>query len=220
VISPFQLIPSLTLLPEGAAFLTDSSTLIVADIHLGKSAAFRAKGLPVPEGDSARDLGRLLDLAKKSKAAHLVIAGDLFHARTGITPELETALTDFMSHLEIPTTLVAGNHDLKIPNLPAALHSVTHLDLAKNLRVIHDPAHASGDQLHIAGHWHPVVKIPDGKRTSLRLPCFFFRDSTLVLPAFGSFTGGAILAAKPQDRVFVALRDQVVELPTALILGF
>ena len=86
-----------------------------------------------------------------------------------------------------------------------------------HLRVVHDPAHASGERLHIAGHWHPVVKIPDGKRTSLRLPCFLKRDHTLVLPAFGSFTGGSILNVRPEDRVFVALREQVVELPQDLI---
>ena len=62
-----------------------------------------------------------------------------------------------------------------------------------------------------------MVRIPDGKRTSLRLPCFLFRDNTLVLPAFGSFTGGAILDSNPDDRIFVALREQVVELPAALI---
>lgn len=214
---PFQQIPSLSLLPEGAVFLTDSSTLIVADIHLGKSAAFRAKGLPVPEGDSVRDLARLSALVAKSQAAHLVIAGDLFHAPTGMTPELEAALAGFMSGLRIPITLVVGNHDVKIQQLPAGLLSVPHLDLEPHLRVIHDPAHAGGDRLHIAGHWHPVVKIPDGKRTSLRLPCFLFRNHTLVIPAFGSFTGGSILNVRSDDRVFVALREEVVELPQALI---
>lgn len=214
---PFCLRNGISLLPEGAVFLTNSATLIVADIHLGKSAAFRAKGLPVPEGDSARDLARLLALAEKSQARHLVVAGDLFHAPTGVTPELEAALADFMTRLGVPVTLVVGNHDVKIPELPVPLHRAPYLDVEDHLRVIHDPAQAGGDQLHIAGHWHPVVKIPDGKRTSLRLPCFLLRGNTLVLPAFGSFTGGSILDAKPRDRVFVALRDQVVELPAALI---
>lgn len=215
--NPFPNFPGISLLPEGAVFLTNSSTLVVADIHLGKSAAFRAKGLPVPEGDSARDLARLAELVKKSQARHLVIAGDLFHAPTGVTPELETALADFMIRLGIPITLVVGNHDVKIQQLPAGLTSIPHLDPDHHLRIIHDPAHASGDRLHIAGHWHPVVKIPDGKRTSLRLPCFLFRNHTLVIPAFGSFTGGSILNVRPDDRVFVALRDQVVELPGSLI---
>lgn len=211
--TPFPMFPGISLLTEGAVLITSNSTLIVADVHLGKSAAFRAKGLPVPEGDSARDLARLLALAKKHEARHLVIAGDFFHALTGMTPELESALAEFILQVAIPVTLVVGNHDAKIKALPAGLLDVPHLDLDPHLRVIHDPEHISGDRLHIAGHWHPIVKIPDGKRTSLRLPCFLFRNHTLVIPAFGSFTGGSILNVRPDDRVFVALRDQVVELP-------
>lgn len=215
--NPLPSHPSLSLLPECAAFLTNSSTLVVADVHLGKSAAFRAKGLPIPEGDNARDFARLLDLSRKHHAAHLVIAGDLFHAPSGITPELESALHDFLRDLAIPVTLVLGNHDLKIPGLVPSLRRAHDLSLEENIRVIHDPADAMGEFLHISGHWHPVVKIPDGKRTSLRLPCFLLRENTLVLPAFGSFTGGAVIASTPADRVFVALRDQVIELPAALI---
>jgi len=208
---------SLALLPEGAAFLSESATLIVADIHLGKSAAFRARGLPLPEGDSARDIARLGALCEKYQAAQLVIAGDLFHALSGITPELETALAEFLTTLAIPTTLIVGNHDLKLAQLPTLLHPVSHLDLAQGIRVIHDPAHATAERLHLAGHWHPVVKIPDGRRTSLRLPCFLARGNTLVLPAFGSFTGGAILKPQPQDRIFVTLREAVIELPPTLL---
>ena len=215
--NPFLEIPSISLLPEGAVFLSDSATLVVADVHLGKSAAFRAQGLPVPEGDTVRDLQRLLELARKSHAAHLVVAGDLFHAPAGITPLLESAVSEFIAELGLPITLVVGNHDTKLKQIPSQIHAVASLELGESIRVIHDPAHASGDKLHLSGHWHPVVRIPDGRRTSLRLPCFLYRNHTLVLPAFGSFTGGAILSPAPDDRVFVALREQVVELPPGLI---
>jgi DNA ligase-associated metallophosphoesterase len=210
-------LPSIRLLAEGAVLLTDLSLLVVADVHLGKSAAFRARGLPVPEGDNARDFQRLLDLSCKYHAAGLIIAGDLFHAPSGITPELKIALGEFLDEIQIPVTLVVGNHDRKIPTLPSALRQLSHLDLGDKVRVIHDPAHADGDRLHLSGHLHPVVKIPDGKRTSLRLPCFLLRGNTLVMPAFGSFTGGAIVKPESGDRIFVTLRDQVIELPSALI---
>ncbi len=215
--TPFSAIPELVLLPEGAVLLAEKSVLILADVHLGKSAVFRASGLPVPEGDTQRDLQRLAEMVGKYAARHLVIAGDLFHAPSGITSELETALDEFLREIEIPVTLVVGNHDAKISNLPPGLECVSVFDLGEKVRVLHDPAHATGDRLHLSGHWHPVVKIPDGRRTSLRLPCFLFRNNTLILPAFGSFTGGAILTAKPGDRVFVALRDSVVEIPTQLV---
>ncbi|HEX8296633.1 MAG TPA: ligase-associated DNA damage response endonuclease PdeM [Chthoniobacteraceae bacterium] len=214
---PFANDPSFTLLPEGAVFLTSSRTLVVADLHLGKSATFRARGLPVPEGDTARDLARLLDLCQRWSASHLVIAGDLFHAPVGVTPDLEAALACFREKLIAPVTLVLGNHDAKLPRIPNSLQAAPWLDLADGLRVIHDPADASGERLHLCGHLHPVVKIPDGKRSSLRLPCFFLRQRTLILPTFGSFTGGAAVSPAAGDRVFVTLADRVVELPDQLI---
>ncbi|MES2476725.1 MAG: ligase-associated DNA damage response endonuclease PdeM [Verrucomicrobiota bacterium] len=215
--TPFSPHPSLKLLPEGAAFLTNIATLVVADLHLGKSAAFRAKGLPVPEGDTARDLGRMRALVEKHAAACLVIAGDLFHAPSGITPELHEAMDAFLDAIGIPVTLVLGNHDVKIRGIPPRLHPVKRLDLAEGLAVVHDPADATGDSLHLCGHLHPIVKIPDGRRTSLRFPCFLMRGNTLALPSFGSFTGGAVMHPKPEDRVFVALRDQIIELPGNLV---
>ncbi len=215
---PFLHHPTLSILPEGCVFLGGSSTLVVADVHLGKSAAFRARGLPVPEGDTERDLQRLAKLVRNYDVNHLVIAGDLFHAQAGITGELKTALERFLDELEITVTLVIGNHDSKISSLPTRLKCVPHMVL-EDVIIVHDPAHTHGRQLHISGHWHPVVKIPDGKRTWLRLPCFLFRDNTLVLPAFGSFTGGAVLSPAADDRIFAALRDQMVEIPLALWSG-
>ena len=209
--------PSIRLLAEGAVYLTDTSTLVLADVHLGKSAAFRAKGLPVPEGDTARDFQRVLDLSMRHSAAELVIAGDLFHAPSGITPELEIALGEFLAAICIPVRLVVGNHDVRISRIPCGLELVSHLDIGDGIRVVHDPGHATGERLHLSGHWHPVVRIPDGKRTSLRLPCFLLRGNTLVMPAFGSFTGGAIIKPEAGDRIFVALRDEVIELPDRLI---
>ncbi len=214
--TPFAEHPSLKLLPEGAVYLTDSATLMVADLHLGKSATFRAKGLPVPEGDDARDFGRMQALVEKLGAARLVIAGDLFHAPSGITPELQAAMDAFLDAVDIPVTLVLGNHDVKIRSLPPRLHPVNRLELAVGLVVIHDPAEAIGEVLHLCGHLHPIVRIPDGMRTSLRFPCFLKRGNALVLPSFGSFTGGAVMHRKPADRVFVALRDEVIELPISL----
>lgn len=206
---------ALDLLPEGVVFLSETSTLVAADVHLGKSASFRAHGLPVPEGDTARDLGRLADLVRLHGAAELVIAGDLFHGPAGITPEIEKELGCFLDRLEIPLHLVGGNHDAKIRKLPCGLVSERRLERA-GVTILHDPKDAKGDGLSLAGHWHPIARIPDGKRTSLRLPCFLLREGVLILPAFGSFTGGAVMDPERGDRFFVPLRDKVVEVPTEL----
>ncbi len=201
---------------DGVVFLTETSTLVAADLHLGKSAVFRANGLPVPEGDTSRDLQRLEQLAAEHQAAEIVIAGDLFHGTAGITPEITHELDAFIRRIGIPFLLTGGNHDAKIATLPCGLVSEPFMDRA-GVRILHDPADSSDPSvLHLAGHWHPVAKIRDGKRTTLRLPCFLLRKNLLVLPSFGSFTGGAVVPDEAGDRLFVALRDRVVELPPEL----
>jgi len=207
---------SLILLPESAVWHEPTRTLVVADVHLGKAAAFRAGGVPVPEGDDARDLARLTALVHKHEATRLVIAGDLFHAPSGVTPGLKTRIAEFSLNIAIPLLLAIGNHDAKLRNLPASVTAVPYLDLAKDgPRIVHDPAEATADRFHIAGHLHPVIRIRDGRRTSLRLPCFWEKENLLILPAFGTFTGGSIIHPSPEDKIFTALRDQIVEIPPA-----
>jgi hypothetical protein len=53
---------TLWLLPEHAIWWPRAAMLMAADIHIGKAAAFRALGQPVPHGTTADNLARLLDL--------------------------------------------------------------------------------------------------------------------------------------------------------------
>ena len=49
---------------DRALYWTRARTLFVADVHLGKAAAFRAGGVPVPRGTTATDLARLTALMR------------------------------------------------------------------------------------------------------------------------------------------------------------
>lgn len=205
------------LLPDGAVLITgDESVLVAADLHLGKAASFRAHGLPVPEGDTERDLKRLDDLVKRHCPGHLVIAGDLFHAESGLTKELVAELTSFTDRIGIRFTLVSGNHDRKIRGIPESLRQVDWLDIS-GIRIVHKPEDANADMPNVCGHIHPVLRIPDGRNTSLRLPCFHLHENHLTLPAFGSFTGGHIVRPAGGDRFFVTHREEVIEVPPELL---
>jgi metallophosphoesterase superfamily enzyme len=46
----------LLLLPEKAVFWPAQGMLIIADIHFGKAASFRAQGIPVPRGTTTENL--------------------------------------------------------------------------------------------------------------------------------------------------------------------
>ncbi|MDB6077345.1 MAG: metallophosphoesterase [Akkermansiaceae bacterium] len=206
----------ITLLPEKAILLEDG-TLVVADLHLGKATAFQARGLAIPEGDSAADLQRLAHLAAACGATRILVNGDLFHSPAGLTPAIENLLTNWLEDLPIPVQLVLGNHDSKLPRIPHGLHPTGMVECC-GIRIVHDPAEASHEIPSITAHWHPFARITDGKRTALRLPCFLLRHGlNLVLPAFGTFTGGQILAVEEDDRYFVAPAGKIIEVPLDLI---
>jgi metallophosphoesterase superfamily enzyme len=65
----------------------------------------------------------------------------------------------------------------------------------------------------LAGHIHPAARITGRANESLRLPCFWFGADAAVLPAFGAFTGTAVVDPDPGDRVCVIAGDRVLELP-------
>ena len=75
----------IVLVPGRAAYLPATATLLVADLHLGKEATFRHRGIPVPDGAATKDLARLAMLVAQTRARRLLILGDLFHARSGCT---------------------------------------------------------------------------------------------------------------------------------------
>lgn len=217
LIEDFANVP-IRLLPDRALLiLAESTHLVLADVHLGKSAAFRAHGMPVPEGDDARDLARLAALVRQHRPDQLVIAGDLFHADAGVTGALMQEVIDFTEAIGIPFVLVSGNHDKKIRSIPKSLTQTDHLDIS-GLRISHKPEDIPEGMPAICGHIHPVLKIPDGRKTSLRLPCFRLHAQMLTLPAFGGFTGGHIVRPGKSDRFFVIHQDEVIEVPKQLIL--
>ena len=72
---------ALQLLPERAIWYAAESALFVADLHWGKAAAFRAAYIPVPMGTTGNDLARLTTALTATNAQHLVVLGDLLHAR-------------------------------------------------------------------------------------------------------------------------------------------
>ncbi|HEY5365594.1 MAG TPA: DEAD/DEAH box helicase, partial [Casimicrobiaceae bacterium] len=85
--------------------------LFVADVHLGKAAAFRAGGIPLPRGATATDLGRLSTLIASTGAATLIVLGDFLHAASGRVDALDRAFRAWRAqHAGTEMILVRGNH--------------------------------------------------------------------------------------------------------------
>ncbi len=207
------------LLPDRAVFLPKSQTLVIADLHIGKSATFRKRGLPVPEGTTQSDLTRLTRLLDLTKASQLVIAGDLVHSADGLNASTLATIEEFFGSLKIPSILTEGNHDSRAwisrRKLPFQILPQLIID---DLLITHDPADLPAAQAGIAGHLHPGVRIKDTRRSSLRTPGFFLKaNHHLILPAFSEFTGIHPMTLGPDDQFFAEVREKIMEIPPALI---
>jgi DNA ligase-associated metallophosphoesterase len=206
------------LLPGRAAFLPASATLLVADLHLGKAATFRKAGIPVPEGSAQADLARLARLVRETSARRLVIVGDLFHAKSGCTDRVFAEFAAMRRQfVGTEVILVIGNHDRTLGKVPATLGidaCVPHLT-EPPFHFVHEPATLLSAPVRagftIAGHLHPTLAIrsPGGARLADR--CFVAEEASLVLPAFGSFTGGHRVTPALGLRFWIARDDGVAE---------
>jgi uncharacterized protein len=206
----------LQLLQEKGVFWPRLKTLIIADLHLGKPAAFRSAGIAVPESTTGNDLSRLGEMVRETNAARLIILGDLFHAKTGLQRGMLDTVTLWrtqISHLEI--ILLPGNHDRK-SGPPPAEWNIQEVDspwLMAPFSFSHEPD-ILGEGYRLCGHIHPAIFLREPFGGSLRAPCFCFGPKRAILPAFGSFTGMSNLSPQPGDRIFAigAHKNELVEL--------
>lgn len=207
---------AIRLLPQKAAFLPDTRTLLIADAHIGKATSFRALGVPVPRGTTSETLSLIGELVARHDARRVVFLGDFLHsARSHVAATLDAVSRWRALHPTLELVLVRGNHDDRAGDPPASL-GFTVVDeplMDGGLAMCHHPEAVAGAYV-LAGHLHPCVSVHGRARERLRLPCFHFGAQVGVLPAFGSFTGMHPARVAPGDRVFAVADDAVRELPT------
>jgi len=194
---------SVRLLHEKAMFITEVNTLVVSDLHIGKTAYFRKKGIALPFSEKDTTIEKLKILIEKQKPAVILFLGDLFHSfDESLIPQFQECLSCFP---EIKTILVKGNHDV----FPEVLYQQLQLEVMDfwhyhSLMFSHEPLeYIEEGKYNIAGHIHPAVRVTGKGRQSMRLPCFYFGKSLALMPAFGYFTGAKTIIPSKGEHVFV-----------------
>lgn len=203
---------TLLLHPAKAIFWQERATLLIADLHLGKGEHFSKNGMAVPRGVQDDNFSRLQELLEEYDPARVLFLGDLFHSQLNDT--VKTFALFLSTHPQVSFELVMGNHDI----LPAELYDNTQMVIHQPpLReppfiFTHYPLEEADPALYnFYGHLHPGVQLQGSGKTYIKLPCFHFGRYQAVLPAFGAFTGLAIVKPLPEDRVFVIADEEVLE---------
>lgn len=203
----------MVMLPEKLLYLPAFDLLCVSDWHLGKAAHFRKSGIAVPQPDLAREfneIGRILEVFAIKKVLFL---GDLFHSTKNNDWNSFRAFIDQFA--KVSFLLIKGNHDIIPMDFFAGLKIdvMEQLSLSEQVIFTHEPlwGQAPAGRLNIAGHIHPGYQVTLKARQRFTLPCFYYGDATLVLPAFGELTGLHPVVKGRDHRVFCVLGDEVGE---------
>jgi DNA ligase-associated metallophosphoesterase len=201
---------------ERTLFWENESTLIVADLHVGKTGHFRREGIGVPQQVYKDDLHRLLAQILFFKAERLIIVGDLTHSIANKEMDLfRRWRRDFPS---LNVHLVKGNHDV----LEERWYKEAEISVSvgqyplKEFLFVHDVSTGGikpkKEQYIFSGHIHPCISIKGRGRQSLRFPCFYFTKKHCVLPAFSRFTGTYRVEPKAGEKVFAIIEKDIVPL--------
>jgi len=205
----------LTALPSGALWWSHRGILCVSDLHFGKSDRIaRRGGALLPPYETRDTLERLETDILRNNPQTVICLGDSFDdlaASEEMDAEDHLCLTSLMAGRN--WIWIAGNHDPgpigiggshKSEIAVGPLHFRHIADLAKTAEV--------------SGHFHPKARL-SAKGRGMSRPCFLLDNHRLIMPAYGTYTGGlrsdsaALAALMEQDAVAILTGKTSVAIP-------
>ncbi|KAF0675753.1 ligase-associated DNA damage response endonuclease PdeM [Profundibacterium mesophilum] len=186
-------------LGSGGAWFPAHGTLVVSDLHLGKSERMaRRGGAMLPPYECAETLERLgKDIARTGPSC-VICLGDSFDddaAAEALGPDAHARITAFQQGRE--WVWISGNHDPAPHRFGGAAASQVALGRLL-LRHIAEDGAAPGE---VSGHYHPKAQL-SLHRGRVSRPCFLFDAVRMILPAYGTYTGGLDWCAAPLRALF------------------
>jgi DNA ligase-associated metallophosphoesterase len=192
----------LDLLPDlaGALYVPEFDALLVADLHLEKASSLARRGVHLPPYDTRATLEHLSFSLSQSRPKRLILLGDSFHDEEA-HQRIDAADVAELSSLTrgIDIIWLAGNHD-PLPPKTLGGHYAEEIALGP-ITLRHMPGTLAIQDFEIAGHLHPAASLAQRGR-SLRRKCFVGHRQRLVMPAYGSFTGGLSVSSAPFQAIF------------------
>jgi DNA ligase-associated metallophosphoesterase len=180
-------------LGSGALWWPGEALLCVSDLHLCKSERVaRRSGQSLPPYETRDTLTRLASDLAATSARVVVCLGDSFDDLTAAR-SLPEADRLWITRLQAGRRWIwiEGNHD---PD-PIELGG-EHLAQLRLGPLTFRHVATSGALGEVSGHYHPKVHLQTRGRMITR-PAFLQDAARLILPAYGTFTGGLASHAEP-----------------------
>ncbi|MBC2665217.1 ligase-associated DNA damage response endonuclease PdeM [Novosphingobium flavum] len=190
-----------------ALFWPAEQALLVADLHLEKASWFARGGQFLPPYDSRETLERVALAIRQTGARRVYCLGDSFHDKAG-PDRLEPHAAGMLDALVrvVDWVWITGNHDADMAVAGALVEELT----VSGIHLRHE-ARPGETEPELSGHFHPKLRLTLRGRAIAR-PCAVRSERRMILPAFGTLTGGmdaadpAILGAlQPAGRIDAVL---------------
>ena len=205
--------------PEGALYWPAQGALLVADLHLEKASWFARIGQMLPPYDSIATLTALQHDIGRSGAVRLYCLGDSFHDKFGcdrLPADARTLLSSLTG--QVDWLWITGNHDAGfIDHCGGRIAEEVEID---GITLRHEAV--EGDPTpEMSGHFHPKLRLAmKGRHVSRR--CFVASATKLILPAYGTLTGGLdahhpeiLRKVGPGASALVPVTDRLLRFPIA-----
>ena len=202
--------------PERCMFWENQQTLILSDMHIGKTAHFRKAGIAVPQQVFQEDLHRLFQQIHFFSPQRIIVTGDLFHSEANLEHDW---FSNWRRDLDgIDFILVKGNHEILRNDVYRNL-GIEIVD--KELEIApfffsHDLVEEKLDGFSFVGHTHPGIHIQGKGKQSFVFPCFYFTSDFCILPAFSKFTGKHVVDLQKGETAYAivgaGLDQSIVEI--------
>ena len=187
----------LTLNSDGSIFWAKEKTLILGDLHLEKSTFFGPYGNYLPPYDSLETLLKLTNSINNNTVETIILLGDIFHDANGYSrlKNKERKIFDFICKKN-KIIWILGNHDNGFA--PDNVHSCRTYKM-NNITFSH--ILTKGINFEISGHYHPKVSF-FYRRQKITRPCFLYSKNKIILPSYGTYTGGLNIESKVYKKIF------------------
>lgn len=183
----------LSALPSGALWWAERRLVAVGDLHLGRAErTARDGGGMLPPYETIHTLNRLEAEIAGTAPETVVLLGDTFDDMA-VAEEMAEDILARLSRIAAGRRLVwiAGNHDPGPIELPGSFVA-TLKEGPLMFRHIAEP----GTTAEVSGHYHPKARLRLRGQFISR-PCFIVDRDRLILPAFGTYTGGLDVSSPP-----------------------
>ena len=178
--------------PNTALYWKRLNIIIVADLHLGKSISFAKQKQFLPPYDTKETLAKLFRCINEFEPSKLIIVGDLLHDMFSVNSFQEKDHQNFNKYTKNTQFIwVKGNHDYDIE-----INGFTKVLNYKVEEIIFNHIPIKSTNFQICGHYHPKAKISH-RGKSIYTSSFVHNDKLLILPSFGTLTGGLNINQEP-----------------------